>query len=129
MLKFLMPSSAALYFVIGLLCLFVPDEIAISVGLSTTAAIPIQLISGGALGLGMLNWAGRSAIYGGIYGRPIMLANLMFNIVFSTTLLRATMDGHVGPLGWVSVVVFGAMTAGFFLMMRSPPWSSESDKD
>jgi hypothetical protein len=122
--KILLTSAALVYVIIGIVLLFFPDEIVMWISADATAVIPLQLTSAGLLSLAMLNWTGRSAIYGGIYGRPILLANLMFTTIFSATLIRAVSDKVIGSAAWGLVVLFSLLVLAFFILMRSPPWSS-----
>jgi hypothetical protein len=58
-----------------------------------------QLLGAAWLGLAALNWLSRDARLGGIYGRPVVLANLVLYVVSALTMLRAL--PAVGVVGWV----------------------------
>jgi len=62
------------------------------VDLDRVSPLGVQLLAAGLLGFAALNWVGRSAIYGGIYGRPIVLANFGYGIISVMTLASAVLD-------------------------------------
>ena len=126
-----MSGSALALFVLGLTALFFPDVAA--EGLDSGASVPVQLFGGGLLGFAALNWMGRSAILGGIYGRPIVVGNFGLGVITSGTSISATLDGRLPEWGWVLAAVFTIQDLGFFWLMRRPPWESSvpagSDRD
>jgi hypothetical protein len=85
-----MMSSAAFLGALGVAASFMPQEILQRVGASpdrvTTAIVQIA----GALyfGFAMLNWMAKGMLLGGIYGRPIVLANLTHFAVGAIGLLE-----------------------------------------
>ena len=90
-----MTMSAVVLAVLGVLTLFFPEELVTALQLGAAVQLPVQLLAGGFFGIAVLDWTGRGAIYGGIYGRPIVLANFGSRIptarplVSSSTLGRA----------------------------------------
>ncbi len=54
---------------------------------------------------------GRGAIYGGIYGRPIVMANLTLGLITTISLVTAQLGGMLPPWGWVIAGIFGAPPA------------------
>lgn len=77
--KLIMISSAISLAIVGLALTFIPQETAKLLDIpnhqSTFAAL--QLLGGLYLGFAMLNYMTRNTIIGGIYGRPLVLANLV----------------------------------------------------
>ncbi|MFT5145192.1 MAG: Ca2+/Na+ antiporter [Rhodothermales bacterium] len=119
--KILMSVSAAVLAALGLATLFAPLEVASLAGLQPSTEIPLQLLAGGFFAFGMLNWMGRGAIYGGIYGRPMVMANVALGLVTSTTLVSAVLDGKLGAWAWVVAAIFGLQTLAFGRLMFSSP--------
>ncbi|HEY4320049.1 MAG TPA: hypothetical protein VGM77_02635 [Gemmatimonadales bacterium] len=101
-------ASAAFLAVGGLALLFAPDDILPRVipNFPVTASWLGQLIAAGWLALAVLNWFSRASVLGGIYARPIVLANALFYFIGATTLFRS-IRGHVdlSVLWWVAVPV------------------------
>src|SRR4051812_7200642 len=75
--RVLMTATVVVMTVAGLAATFAPDEIAAAAGGVGSRAIVVVLQMAGALYLGfaMLNWMSRGSSLGGIYGRPLVMAN------------------------------------------------------
>ncbi len=73
-------ASAAVAGAAGLTLLFLPDD-ALRVlgapGAAAPASAVAQLYGAALFGVAMQNWAARGTKVGGIYGRPLALANLV----------------------------------------------------
>jgi hypothetical protein len=122
--KVLLSLAAAIYGVTGMGLLFAPLEFGPFLGLSSLAAneVPLQMASAGLIGFASLNWMGRGAIYGGIYGRPIAVANFGFGAVLAPTLMQYQMSGQGQPLGWVLSVLVTALWLAYGALLWSKPW-------
>ena len=118
--RILLQVSAVLYLAAGALFLFLPREIAPTIGLPPIE-LPLQLFAAGLLAMGWLNWMSRGVPVGGIYGRPISIANVAFAVAAAGSVLSGVLDGDIGPIGWIPAAVFGLLAAGFFWAMRSQP--------
>ncbi|MDZ7632136.1 MAG: hypothetical protein U5K74_12530 [Gemmatimonadaceae bacterium] len=118
----LLVTVSVVYGVGGLALLFAPDVIMSQVATGVPpVAIWIAGMFGGALvAMSLLNWFSRQSLIGGIYGRPLLLANLMLlsNITFSSLRLwraqPAPLFAVVTVLGAVFVIAFGR------LLFRTP---------
>lgn len=88
--RLLMSSSAALMAALGLAAIFAPQELLAALG-STARGYPVLLVQlTGALYLGFaaLNWMTRGFSIGGIYGRPLTMANFAHFFIMTITLWR-----------------------------------------
>jgi len=121
--KNLLAASAVILGTIGLVTLFLPAEFIQVAGMGAASVLSVQLSSSGFLALAFLNWNGRGAIYGGIYGRPIILANMMFGVITSTTMAAGILDLELNLWLWVLVGLLGGYVLGFGYLMWSPPGS------
>ena len=81
---------------------------------------------GALLAFSSLNWMGRGAIYGGVYGRPIVVANFGLGIISGGTMISAVLDGRLPAWGWGLALVFTLQGLGFFWLMRRPPWQADT---
>ncbi len=116
-------TSAGFLALVGLVLLFASDEVLPHVvpDVPATASWIGQLIAAGWLGLAVLNWVSRSALLGGIYGRPVVLTNALFYFIGATTLLKVmSAQEHLAVLRWIAGPV--AMFAGVYgwLLFRGP---------
>lgn len=109
--------SAFLLGALGAALLFAPVELSAAFG---WAAGPEAsgLAGTGLLAVAMLNWMGRGAVYGGIYGRPIMVANLTLGFAGALTLFNAQTDGAARPLGWLPLGILALNGVAFFWLLR-----------
>ena len=123
-----MSVSASVLAVLGLAFLFIPEAGGPMVGLELLPPVGVQLLAAGLLGFAALNWVGRSAIYGGIYGRPIVLANFGYGIISATTLASAVLDERLSSRAWVLVAVFALQSGAFSHVMRMAPWKHTTSK-
>ena len=66
MSKALLTGSAAFLVALGLALNFAPGEAATALGIEGANALPLQLLAGALIGVGLLNWYSREAVFGGI---------------------------------------------------------------
>lgn len=120
-------TFGALLILSGAILIFAPDEVAALVGSGQEegAALWLTLLGAALFGHGQLNWMQRNAPLGGIYGRPVVMANLAHFVVGGLALLRYCLDGNAHAAYWVAAIVYLA-GAGFFgrLLFAAPPQAS-----
>jgi hypothetical protein len=73
--KLLMSIAAFLLGAVGLTLSFLPDDIAAYFAFPGTITILLQLMGALYLGFAFLNWMTRQNVMGGIYQKPVVLAN------------------------------------------------------
>jgi hypothetical protein len=116
-------ASAALLLLGGVALLFGADDILPRVipGFPAGAAWIGQLLAAAWLPLGALNWLNRSAILGGIYGRPIVMANAALYFISAMVLGKIVRQPGT-PVAIVGLtVVFGVFAVIYgWLMFRGP---------
>jgi hypothetical protein len=116
-------SSAIVLFLSGAAMLFAADTIlALLVPGYPSAGLWLgQLLAAALLGLGALNWFSQSTVLGGIYGRPVVMANVMFYLVSALGMLKASMRaGFPLALSLIAVVASVFAIVYGWLMMRGP---------
>ena len=88
--KILMMSSALFLGIIGILLTFLPEEIASYLNTKSNMVTVLFLKLLGALyfGFGILNWTAKGTLIGGIYNRPISIANLAHFGIGAITLVK-----------------------------------------
>jgi hypothetical protein len=120
-----MISSAVLLAALGLLMTFDADGVLRYTGSHSLPFTNLIVESAGALYLGfaILNWMAKDNLIGGIYSRPVALANLLQFFATAMSLIRAVSGGlHVVPLLavtffyiafalWFGLVCFGSPVA------------------
>jgi hypothetical protein len=120
---FISRVSAALLLLGGFAMLFAPDVIlpALVPGFPPDTAWLGQLLAAAWLAVAALNWLQRSAVLGGIYGRPVVLANLVLYFVSALSLIRAVADGEAPAALWAVAAVFVVLAVAYgALLLRGP---------
>lgn len=114
--------SAGVLLVCGVALLFASDVLlpALIPAFPPAAAWLGQLLGAAWLGLAALNWLQRRAVLGGIYGRPIVLANLTVFFVSALSLMRA-LPGKP-PALWAAAGVAVLLAAGYAVLLFAGPF-------
>ena len=81
--KSLMTLSAIILALIGISLIFLPKEILdyLELSVSETLQLLMQIIGSFYFAFAMLNWMSKGSLIGGIYGRPIAMANLTHFVI------------------------------------------------
>jgi len=128
--KILMTSSALFLGIIGILLSFLTEEIIdfLKIEPNYITILFFQLLSALYLGFGILNWMSKGTLIGGIYNRPIALANLMNFGVGSIAMVKIanTIQIHSKPFLFLTIVyvIFAIL---YFIVFRRNP--SEVEKN
>jgi hypothetical protein len=122
--KLLMASSAVLLAVIGLCLTFLATEIADYFMLSSTIIFQLFIQISGAMyfAFALLNWMAKGNVIGGIYSRPISIANFAHFLIGGLTLVKSLMKHPELPLAIWAVAGLYIIFALLFgmLFFRSP---------
>ncbi len=121
----LLTGSAAFLVALGLVLNFAPGEAAGAAGIEGATALPLQLLGGALFGVGLLNWYSRQAVFGGIYSRPLGLANIVLFVVGSFALGRAALAGSSAAL-WVAFACYAVFALGFIWVVFVGPRPAHS---
>lgn len=114
MTRIVLVASSVLLAALGLACLLLPGPLAEALLLPDGALQALPVAAGPLIGIAGLNWAGRGAIYGGIYGRPVVFANFLNAGI--GTLVLVTMQAEAWPLlRWLLVAAFALYWLAFRL--------------
>ena len=122
--KFLMTSSALFCGIIGILLLFLPNEIAEYLNVEPTiiTILFLKILSALYLGFGILNWTVKGSLIGGIYNRPIALGNLLHFVVGSIELVKgiSNIETHREIIIFLTAlyIIFGVLFA--YVLKNNP---------
>ena len=122
--KIIMTASSLVLGLTGVILTFIPDEILNYLDLETSLPLLLQIQISGALyfSFAMLNWMSRKSIVGGIYNKPIALANFIHFVIGSLALIKALMAKPGLPysiLGIASIYTVFAISFAF-INFRNP---------
>lgn len=116
-------TSAGVLFLGGAVLLFASDTVLpiLVVDVQPAATWPGELIGAGWLALAALNWLSRGTMLGGIYGRPIVIANVALYFITAAVLLRVAVErsrpGVLWLIGGATLVLAGVYG---WLLLRGP---------
>jgi hypothetical protein len=116
-------ASAGVLALGGLVLLFASDVVLprLLSGFPASAAWLGQLLAAAWLAVGVLNWLSRSALLGGIYGRPIVVSNAVLYFVSTTVLLNFAARPDASTAIWIAIVPAVAFAATYaWLLFRGP---------
>jgi hypothetical protein len=111
-----MAASAVALAIAGLCLLFAPAEISRALGVAgREVELQLQMLAAAYLGFAMGNWAGKDSAIGGIYQRPLCLANLAHFLIGALCLVPAAAKAPSAVL--VSAAAVYAVFAAFFVWL------------
>jgi hypothetical protein len=119
----LMTLSTIFMAVLGLIFTFAPDQAMGYFTLEPTAFVLLLIQVCGAmyLGFAMLNWMVRSGLTGGIYNRPVVVANLLHFVIVTLVLLRGVLGGQRSGVFVIGVCCYAVFAIWFGLALFTHP--------
>lgn len=122
----LLLGSAVLYFLASLPLLFAPEELLRYAGatVSTLNTSLLQVIGSAIFGFAMLNWMNRFGVIGGIYGRPVVIANLTHAATAALLLGKIALRAPLSAPLTAALVVYGVLAVAFGFKLFAAPKSS-----
>lgn len=119
--ELLLTASAVALIALGLAATFAPAEIAAFLRVSGShAALPFQLLGAQCFGLGLANWSARKSLLGGIYGRPILLANTLHFVIAGMALGKLAIGGALEAPLLVFAAAYTVFALGFLAVLFGP---------
>lgn len=107
-------ASAVFLFAAGAAGLFGADYVAAKIVRGSLASETfVQIGSASLLGFSLLNWMSRGNVIGGIYLRPLTLANLMLFGVSALSLSRSVFAGDLPLFAILPAVLSGLLATAF----------------
>lgn len=120
----LLTLSALILFILGASALFAADELAKLLASPPTplAEGVVQLAAAGLLAVAINNWMSRGTRIGGIYARPLGMANLTLHLIAGISLGRAAASEGAPPWLMAPAVLFAILAAAFawLVFLRDP---------
>lgn len=115
--RVILTLSAAVLILTGAVGLFAAPEAASWLGAADAGptSVIVQVAASAMLGLAFMNWLSRKNRVGGIYARPLCLANLLFFASSALSVGKAVAAKQL-PEGWL------ALAAGFSALALAFAW-------
>ena len=126
----LLLGSAIVYFAAALPLLFAPEETLAfaGAGASSLDAALLQVLGSAVFGFAMLNWQNRHSRIGGIFGRPVVAANLAHAGTAALLLGKVAKRAAFPPLLVAVLAVYTVLAIAFafkFFVQPAGPAASE----
>lgn len=119
--KVLMISSAYSLGILGFALSFFPNETAVYLNFQTSInlILVLQILGSLYLAFGVLNWMATNQLIGGIYGRPLVIGNLIHFGTSTIALLKVAFiveTGIILVLGMMLLYCFYALCFGYIFV-------------
>ena len=100
--KLLMTSSALILGLAGVFALFAPDVLLSTQGAAVTGTLSVMIQLMGALyfSFALMNWTAKDSLIGGIYARPVSLANFSHFFAGALLLLKQQLSNEMNPVSY-----------------------------
>jgi hypothetical protein len=120
--RVLLAASGLTMAVAGLAGSFLPHEILLYAGVEATGVLPaiVQLHAAILVGFGAMNWMSKDSLIGGIYGRPLVIGNLL-HFVMGALALHKNLSSGMNPVFIVLTAIYARFAIGFGAMLFTSP--------
>jgi hypothetical protein len=118
-----MSASALFMGVLGLIVSFLPQEILQALGVESgrPQVIIMQILGALWMGFAMINWMCREILIGGIYGRPVLVGNVMHFVVGGLALIKGAFFSSNEWIIWLVSLTYGIFALCFSLLIFTHP--------
>lgn len=116
--KLLMTACSLLLGATGIFALFLPDVLLSAQGVEPTEAMSmlVQLMGALYFGFAIMNWTAKDSAIGGVYARPVSLANFS-HFLTGALLLAKNLFDEFSPLMLIVTVVYIVFAACFYWLV------------
>ncbi len=106
--KSLMVASSVFLGLLGVLALFAPEELLKALDAPVVSPLPVlvQLAGGLYCSFALMNWTSKDNIIGGVYLRPISLANFAHFTIGTLSLAKYQMFNAANQFLWAVLVIY-----------------------
>ena len=113
-----MTACSLLLGAIGIFALFLPDVFLSAQGVEPTEAMSmlVQLMGALYFGFAIMNWTAKDSAIGGVYARPVSLANFS-HFLTGALLLAKNLFDEFSPLMLIMTVVYIVFAACFYWLV------------
>lgn len=117
--KLLMTASSLVLGLAGVFALFAPDILLVmlSVPVANPLALLTQLLGALYFSMALMNWTAKDSAIGGIYARPVSLANFAHFFIGALLLVRYQLSNEFNLLIFLVLVVYVVFAALFYWLV------------
>ena len=124
--KLLMTLSAMILALIGISLILLPNEILdyLELSVSETLQLLMQIIGSLYFALAILNWMSKGSIIGGIYNRPIAIANWTHFVIAGLALIKGILSNpSLSYIIWSIAIIYSIFAILFGIVAFNHPVS------
>jgi hypothetical protein len=122
--RLIMTVSSLFLCLLGIVLSFLPNEMAVYMGMENSKIIQLVLQITGAqyFAMGMLNWMTKNSTIGGIYNRPVSIANFTHYMIGALALIKGLLSSPGLPvIFWILAVLYIVFAVVYgFIFNRNP---------
>ena len=117
--KILMTTSSLLLALAGIFALFAPDVLLamLAVLMADPLSVLIQLMGALYFSMAMMNWTARESAIGGIYARPVSLANFVHFFIGTLLLAKYVLSSEFNVSIVLMLVVYAIFAILFYWLV------------
>ena len=117
--KLLMTSSSLVLGLAGIFALFAPDVLlaALSAPMANPLSVLIQLMGALYFSMAMMNWTAKDSVIGGIYARPVSIANFAHFFIGTLLLTRVVLSSGFNLSITLLLVVYAIFVILFYWLV------------
>ena len=121
--RYLMRASAILAALLGVIASFLPQEILTYAGAASggVGTAIVQVAGALYLGFAALNWTAQGNLIGGIYSRPVALANFMQFAVGAVAMLKVAAGGERAVVVLLLCAAYSLFAVLFGIVLFTSP--------
>ncbi|WP_426671440.1 hypothetical protein ACPPVU_09400 [Mucilaginibacter sp. McL0603] len=128
--RFIMILSAIFLATMGLSLTFLPTEIGELTGINPdkTFTVILQIVGALYFSFAMLNWMAKGTIIGGIYNKPVSIANLTHFVIGGLALIKLLLNNHELPYPiWILAGIYTVFAVLFGVIFSKNPVAERND--
>lgn len=121
--KLIMTSSAILMAITGSVLIFFSNDLLkyFSVGQNNSFLLILQILGGLYFAFAMLNWTAKANLIGGIYSRPVAIANFTHFVIGGLALAKAVFVAENTILVGIAALIYVVFASIFGKITFWPP--------
>lgn len=119
--KLLMTISAVILGATGIILTFIPQEVSRFLNLTESTTILFQILGALYFGFAMLNWTAKANLIGGIYSRPVAIANFTHFLIGGLALIKWVLYHTDCTYIWACAVLYLILALLFGLVLFTNP--------
>jgi hypothetical protein len=122
--KLLMTISAAILGATGIILTFIPQEVSNFLNLTESNPIVFQILGALYFGFAMLNWTAKANLIGGIYSKPVAIANFAHFLVGGLALIKLVLQTNWTYI-WACAILYLIFALLFGYVLYTNPSSTK----